>query len=70
MADRELEVTQGDVKRFVAHANDMVVAQEQRLARLKALSLPIDDALDTLDTLKGTAAALAYFDRLLESLRR
>jgi hypothetical protein len=48
----------------------MVVQQERRIARLVALGLRTEDALDTLDVLKGTVDALESFDRLLEVLRR
>ena len=70
MVDIALEQAQADVARYIEQTKLMVARQEQRIDRLRALGLPTDDALDTLDVLKGTLASLEYFRQLLDGLLR
>jgi hypothetical protein len=70
VSDPGLEETHDEVRRYLARTKLSVVAQENRILRLKRLGLPTDDASDTLDALKGTGAALANFERVIQGLRR
>jgi len=70
VVDIALEQAQADVARYIERTQLMVARQEQRIDRLRALGLPTDDALDTLDVLKGTLGSLEYFRGLLDGLLR
>jgi hypothetical protein len=60
-----LDKAANDAARYVNEAKLSVTRQVERIASLKVMGLPTQEAEDTLDVLNGTVAAAEYFEGLV-----